>query len=162
MIWRDIIFTEHYSQAGKIEEIELLFLLVLILFARCLYAADNEVIFLTIEGNLLERVELISEDSDPETIIASYYDLLPVPVGQEIKNRQQDLEKLLPDYEVAYLAADSAEMAEVRSEIDSKWARILVLHSEFFSAEVMLILNTAYVAKFGDLLPENFNPQDAE
>ena len=107
-------------------------------------------------------MELISEDSDPETIIASYYDLLPVPVSQEVKNRQQDLEKLLPDYEVAYLAADSAEMAEVRSEIDSKWARILVLQSEYFSAEVMLILNTAYVAMFGDLLPENFNPQDAE
>ena len=132
------------------------------LFARCLYAADSEVIFLTIEGNLLERTERISEDSDPETIIASYYDLLPAPVSREIKNRQQDLEKLLPDYEVAYLAADSAEMAEVRSEIDSKWTRILVLHSEFFNAEVMRILNTAYVAKFGDLLPENFNPKDAE
>ena len=132
------------------------------LFARCLYAADSEVIFLTIEGNLLERIERISEDSDPETIIASYYDLLPVPVSQEIKNRQKDLEKLLPDYEVAYLAADSAEMAEVRSEINAKWARILVLHSEFFNAEVMRILNTAYVAKFGDLLPENFNPKDAE
>ena len=100
MVWRDIIFTEHYSQASKIEEIELL-LLVLILFARCLYAADNEVIFLTIEEPS-RTVELISEDSDPETIIASYYDLLPVPVSQEIKNRQQDLEKLLPDYEVAY------------------------------------------------------------
>ena len=154
--------TEHYLQASKTEGLVLLFLLVLSLFARCLYAADSEVIFLTIEGNLLERIERISEDSDPETIIARYYDLLPVPVSREIKNRQQDLEKLLPDYEVAYLAADSAEMAEVRSEIDSKWARILILHSEFFSAEVMIILNTAYVAKFGDLLPENFNPQDAE
>ena len=154
--------TEHYLQASKTEGLVLLFLLVLCLFARCLYAADSEVIFLTIEGNLLERIERISEDSDPETIIARYYDLLPVPVSREIKNRQQDLEKLLPDYEVAYLAADSAEMAEVRSEIDSKWARILVLHSEFFNAEVMRILNTAYVAKFGDLLPENFNPKDAE
>ena len=155
-------FTELCSQIFKTEQLVPQFLLVFLLLVQCLYAADNEVIFLTIEGNLLERVELISEDSDPETIIASYYDLLPVPVSQEVKNRQQDLEKLLPDYEVAYLAADSAEMAEVRSEIDSKWARILVLHSEFFSAEVMLILNTAYVAKFGDLLPENFNPQDAE
>ena len=162
MAWRDIIFTKNYSQTSKIEGIVIPFLLVLFLFARCLNAADSEVIFLTIEGNLLERVELISEDSDPETIIASYYDLLSVPISHEIKNRQRDLEKLLPDYEVAYLAADSAEMAEVRSEIDSKWARILVLHSEFFSAEVMIILNTAYVAKFGDLLPENFNPQDAE
>ena len=162
MAWRDIIFTKNYSQTSKIEGIVIPFLLVLFLFARCLYAADSEVIFLTIEGNLLERVELISEDSDPETIIASYYDLLSVPISHEIKNRQRDLEKLLPDYEVAYLAADSAEMAEVRSEIDLKWARILVLHSEFFSAEVMHILNTAYVAKFGDLLPENFNPQDAE
>ena len=116
--------TEHYLQASKTEGLVLLFLLVLCLFARCLYAADSEVIFLTIEGNLLERIERISEDSDPETIIASYYDLLPVPVSREIKNRQQDLEKLLPDYEVAYLAADSAEMAEVRSEIDSKLSLI--------------------------------------
>ena len=145
-----------------IERIALLFFPVLFLFAACLYAPDSEVIFLTIEGNLLERVELISEDSEPEIIIASYYDLLPVPVGREIKNRQLDLEKLLPDYEVAYLAADSAEMVEVRSKIDSKWATILVLHSEFFTTEVMRILNTAYVAKFGDLLPENSNHQDAE
>ena len=162
MAWRDSIFTEHYSQTSKIEELVLLFLLVLCLFARCLYAADSEVIFLTIVGNLLERIELNSEDSDPETIIASYYNLLPISANQELTNRKQDLEKLLPDYEVAYLAADSAEMAEVRSEMDLKWAKILVLHFEFFNAEVMRILNTAYVAKFGDLLPENFNPKDAE
>ena len=73
--------TEHYLQASKTEGLVLLFLLVLCLFARCLYAADSEVIFLTIEGNLLERIERISEDSDPETIIARYYDLLPVPVS---------------------------------------------------------------------------------
>ncbi len=157
-----MIFTELCSQIFKTEQLVPQFLLVFLLLVRCLYAADNEVIFLTIEDNLLERIELISEDSDPETIIASYYNLLPISVNQELTNRQQDLEKLLPDYEVAYLAADSAEMAEVRSEMDLKWAKILVLHFEFFNAEVMRILNTAYVAKFGDLLPENFNPKDAE
>ena len=155
-------FTELCSQIFKTEQLVPQFLLVFLLLVQCLYAADNEVIFLTIEDNLLERIELISEDSDPETIIASYYNLLPISVNQELTNRQQDLEKLLPDYEVAYLAADSAEMAEVRSEMDLKWAKILVLHFEFFNAEVMRILNTAYVAKFGDLLPENFNPKDAE
>jgi len=157
-----MIFTELCSQIFKTEQLVPQFLLVVLLLVRCLYAADSEVIFLTIEDNLLERIELISEDSDPETIIASYYNLLPITVNQELTNRQQDLEKLLPDYEVAYLAADSAEMAEVRSEMDLKWAKILVLHFEFFNAEVMRILNTAYVAKFGDLLPENFNPKDAE
>ena len=157
-----MIFTELCSQIFKTKQLVPQFLLVFLLVVRCLYAADNEVIFLRVGDNLLERIELISEDSDPETIIASYYNLLPISANQELTNRQQDLEKLLPDYEVAYLAADSAEMAEVRSEMDLKWAKILVLHFEFFNAEVMRILNTAYVAKFGDLLPENFNPKDAE
>ena len=157
-----MIFTELCSQIFKTEQLVPQFLLAFLLLVRCLYAADNEVIFLRVGDNLLERIELISEDSDPETIIASYYNLLPISANQELTNRQQDLEKLLPDYEVAYLAADSAEMAEVRSEMDLKWAKILVLHFEFFNAEVMRILNTAYVAKFGDLLPENFNPKDAE
>ena len=63
---------------------------------------------------------------------------------------------------ILFVFSCSNHSTEHTLEIDSKWERILVLHSEFFSAEVMIILNTAYVAKFGDLLPENFNPQDAE
>ena len=84
---------------------------------------------------------------------------MPDSVNQEITERQNELEKLLPNYEVAYLAADSAEMAEVRTLIDDRWAKIRFLHSQFFNTEVVSILNTAYVAMFGNLLPENFSSE---
>ena len=106
-----------------------------------------------------ERIELLSEESEPSTIIKSYYRLLPDLANQEITERQNELEKLLPNYEVAYLAADSAEMAEVRTLIDDRWAKIHFLHSQFFNTEVVSILNTAYVAMFGNLLPENFSSE---
>ena len=131
----------------------------LILFARSLVAAENEAPLLTIEGNLFERIELLSEESEPSTIIKSYYRLLPDSANQEITERQNELEKLLPNYEVAYLAADSAEMAEVRTLMDARWAKIRFLHSQFFNTEVVSILNTAYVAMFGNLLPENFSSE---
>ena len=114
---------------------------------------------LTIEGNLFERIELLSDESEPSSIIKSYYRLLPDAANQEITERQNELEKLLPNYEVAYLAADSAEMAEVRTIMDDKWAKIRLLHFQFFNTEVISILNKAYVAMFGNLLPENFSSE---
>ena len=131
----------------------------LILFARSLVAAENEAPLLTIEGNLFERIELLSDESEPRSIIKSYYRLLPDAANQEITERQNELEKLLPNYEVAYLAADSAEMAEVRTIMDDKWAKIRLLHFQFFNTEVISILNKAYVAMFGNLLPENFSSE---
>ena len=68
----------------------------LILFARSLVAAENEAPLLTIEGNLFERIELLSEESEPSTIIKSYYRLLPDSANQEITERKNELEKLLP------------------------------------------------------------------
>tara|TARA_Y100001970_G_scaffold107668_1_gene134683 strand:+ start:72 stop:500 length:429 start_codon:yes stop_codon:yes gene_type:complete len=134
------------------------FFLICFPLTEYLLAAENYEILLSIEGNLLGRIELLPEDSDPQTIITSYYDILPLSANIEINDRQSALEEFLPDYKVAYLAADSAEMAELRYKIDSKWAKISGLHSQFFTSEVIRILNTAYVAKFGDLLPEIFNP----
>ena len=134
------------------------FFLIFFLLTEYLLAAEKDVILLSIEGNLLGRIELPSEDSDPQTIITSYYDILPFSANIEITDSQSALEQFLPDYKVAYLAADSAEMAELRYKIDSKWAKISGLHFQFFTSEVISILNTAYGAKFGDLLPEIFSP----
>ena len=115
-------------------------------------AGDDTV--LTINGNLINRVALASKEQSPDLIITTYYDLLDDIVKEEIMARRLMLENLLPNYEVAYLAADSAEMAEVRDKIDLRWARIQAIHIQFFNAEVVNVLNTAYIAKFKGLLPE--------
>ena len=127
--------------------------LIFLLTAIAAEAGDDTV--LTVKGNLINRVALASKESSPDFIITTYYDLLADVVKDEIVARRLMLENLLPNYEVAYLAADSAEMAEVRDKIDLRWARIQAIHIQFFNAEVVNVLNTAYIAKFKGLLPEH-------
>ena len=127
--------------------------LIFLLTAIAAEAGDDNV--LTVKGNLINRVALASKEQSPDFIITTYYDLLADVVKDEIVARRLMLENLLPNYEVAYLAADSAEMAEVRDKIDLRWARIQSIHIQFFNAEVVNVLNTAYIAKFKGLLPEH-------
>ena len=117
------------------------------------YSAEVEVL-LTIEGNLIDRIELVDEDSDADLVITIYYDLLPNDARADIEILRGRLERLQPDYEVAYLAADSAEMAEVRDQIDEQWAVIQAIHLYYFTAQVVDILNQAYISNFDGLLPE--------
>ena len=124
----------------------------LILSCASVYSAEE--VLLTIEGNLIDRIELIDEDSDADLVITIYYDLLPYDARADIEILRGRLERLQPDYEVAYLAADSAEMAEVRDQIDAQWAVIQAIHLYYFTAQVVDILNQAYISNFDGLLPE--------
>ena len=128
------------------------------LLASSMFASDAEKNLLTIEGNLIDRVELIDKNSHPDIVISTYYNLLSDFVKKDLAARRVILENVLPNYEVAYLAADSAEMAEVRDKINIEWAKILAIHMQFFNIQVVEILNNAYIKKFKGLLPENSNP----
>ena len=116
------------------------------------YSAEE--VLLIIEGDLIDRIELIDEDSDADLVITVYYDLLPDDARANIEILRGRLERLQPDYEVAYLAADSAEMTEVRDQIDDQWAVIHAIHLYYFTAQVVDILNQAYISNFEGLLPE--------
>lgn len=123
------------------------------------FSAEEE-LFLTIEGNLIDRADLLDEDSSADLVISTYYELLPRDANEDISTRRDRLERLQPDYEVAYLAADSAEMAEIREKIDEQWAVIQSIHRYFFTTQVVEILNQAYIENFDGLLPEeNENPE---
>ena len=124
----------------------------LILSCASVYSAEE--VLLTIEGNLIDRIELVDEGSDADLVITIYYDLLPDDARANIEILRGRLERLQPDYEVAYLAADSAEMTEVRDQIDDQWAVIQVIHLYYFTAQVVDILNQAYISNFEGLLPE--------
>ena len=117
-------------------------------------AAEEELTLLTIEGNLIDRLELLGENSSASLVITTYYNLLPEQAQSDIGVRRARLERLQPDYDVAYLAADSAEMAEVREKIDEQWIVIQSIHEYFFTRQVVEILNQAYIENFKGLLPE--------
>ena len=124
------------------------------LILSCASEYSAEEVLLTIEGNLIDRIELVDEGSDADLVITIYYDLLPDDARANIEILRGRLERLQPDYEVAYLAADSAEMTEVRDQIDDQWAVIQVIHLYYFTAQVVDILNQAYISNFEGLLPE--------
>ena len=124
----------------------------LILSSASVFSAEE--VLLIIEGDLIDRIELIDEDSDADLVITVYYDLLPDDARANIEILRGRLERLQPDYEVAYLAADSAEMTEVRDQIDDQWAVIQAIHLYYFTARVVDILNQAYISNFEGLLPE--------
>jgi len=130
------------------------FVLALILGNPINAVAAEETTLLTIQGNLIERLELLAENSSATMIISNYYNLLPDQARNDIESRRTRLEQLQPNYDVAYLAADSAEMAEVREKIDEQWTIIHSIHEHFFTSQVVEILNQAYIENFNGLLPE--------
>jgi hypothetical protein len=62
----------------------------------------------------------------------------------EIENLRHQLSALLPDYQVAFNAADSAELSQVKDEIDVRWAAIRRIHELQFTREVVRLLTEAY------------------
>ncbi len=126
----------------------------LVCATSCTNLNAAEEVLLTIEADLIERIDLLDQDSDADLIITSYYELLPEEAKADIEIRRRRLERLQPDYEVAYLAADSAEMAEVREDIDEQWLVIQSIHQYFFTTQVVEILNQVYIQNFDGLLPE--------
>lgn len=139
----------------------LLFTGMSFLLSSILLNAAEEVL-LTIDSDLIDRVELLDADSDSDLVISTYYELLPDDAREDIEDRRTRLERLQPDYNVAYLAADSAEMAEVREDMDAQWLIIQSIHRYFFTTQVVEILNQAYIQNFGGLLPEESAGQERQ
>lgn len=117
-------------------------------------AADEEVILLTLEGDLVGKVEYLDEASNSALVMSTYYNLLPLEVRTEIEALRSQLADLIPDYNVAYTAADSAELVEVMDKFDVRWAAIRTIHSQEFTQEVVQLLNMAYEDAYGLAGPE--------
>jgi len=107
-------------------------------------AAEPEPILLTIEGHLIGRIESLMDSGDPSRIIHSYYELLPQEQRDAVEIHRERLASLLPAYRVAFTAADSAELAQVVSDIETQWAAILRIHAQQFTREVQQTLVAAY------------------
>ena len=124
------------------------------LFSVCLVLASSaakpaeEAPILRITGNLIGSQPVI-DAQPPRSLIADYYSLLPEDLQSQATDFQQQLAELLPDYQVAYAAADTAELNGVMAKAGFVWASIRTLHARQFTAEAATSLSRAY----GDLFP---------
>ena len=129
-------------------------LLVLATIASHSPAAEPEPILLTIEGHLISRIESIADSEEPALIIHTYYDLLPREQREAVEIHRKILASLLPAYRVAFTAADSAELAQVVSDIEAQWAAIQEIHARQFTREVQQILVAAYGEAYLSILAD--------
>lgn len=107
-------------------------------------AAEETLTLLTIEGNLIGKIDSLANEQDANTVISTYYEQLSPAALLEIEMLRRQLAKLVPDYDVAFTAADSAEITEVKSDINTSWSAIRTIHTREFTPEVVEILNEAY------------------
>jgi len=111
-------------------------------------AAEEEFILLSIEGDLIGKIESVQEGMDPLHILNAYYALLATEVRTDLETLRDQLSALVPDYEVAFTAADSAELSEVMDEIDRLWGFTRTIHGQEFTLEVIKVLDQVYNSIF--------------
>lgn len=118
------------------------------LLSLSINAAEEEFTLLTIQGDLIGKIDSLDLSSDRDTLLNSYYNLLPQGLRTEIKTLRQILSTRIPDYEVAVNAGDSAEFSEIKDEIDLYWAAIRSIHIQHFTREVVDLLGSIYNNEF--------------
>lgn len=122
--------------------------LLLALLPMAASAAEEE-FTLFITGDKIDVIDGIPRDSPPQALLRAYYGELPQQQRQRLLQLQQSLASLMPDYEVAFTAADTAEVNSILSEVTHYWSSILAIHNEAFTPAVSELLRSAY----GELYP---------
>jgi hypothetical protein len=102
-----------------------------------------ELTLLTLEGDRIGIIEAPDPQTAPGRFLDAYYALLPESVRDQALTLRGQLKQLIPDYNVAYTAADAAELTQVKSDIDTLMAGIHAIHAQYFTSEVEAMLDTA-------------------
>lgn len=132
-------------------------LLILNLGIASTQGAEDEIVFLTFNGDLIGPVESIDhriDDAQQATqLISAYHQLLSAEVQMEVALLHEQILEYIPGFEVAYIAADSAEFSHLMSEMDLRLAAIQDVHAQEYTQDVVGLLTEAYqqiLPTFGD------------
>lgn len=119
--------------------------------------AEDEVVLLTIEGDLIGSIENVDASLDDAKqaaqVINAYHLLLTTEERTVVEALHEEMLKFMPGFEVAYTAADSAEFSHLMSEMDLRLAAIQEIHAQKYTQDVVTLLNEAYqliLPTFGD------------
>lgn len=120
-------------------------------------AAEDDFQLLTIEGHLIGLVEpfdgVVDNKHEAAQFVSTYHQLLTLDSQAQVDFLHEQILALLPNFEVAYTAADSAEIDHLMSEIDVRLAVIREVHARSYAQDVIDLLNEAYrliLPTFGD------------
>lgn len=113
----------------------------------CSHAAEDTQL-LSITGDQIDVLETVDEDTKPSVVIDSYYRKLSKSDQQQAAELKQDLISLIPNYEIAFAAADTAEMNSVLSKVAFRWAVLRTFHAEHFTDPARAALYSAYVEQY--------------
>lgn len=108
-----------------------------------LHAAED-VQLLTITGNLIDVLPSQPAEIRPTELIDQYYAELNPQAQNEIAELRDSLVALIPDYNIAFAAADTAEVNSVLSEVAYRWAVLRTFHAEHYTQEACAELERAY------------------
>lgn len=126
--------------------VRVLLLSKLIIAAHSYAAEDTQL--LSITGDLIDVLQSLNEDTEPLIVIDRYYGELTSEEQLEAAELKQDLIRLIPNYEIAFAAADTAEMNSVLSEVAYRWAVLRTFHAEHFTDPARDALYRAYVEQY--------------
>ncbi len=112
-----------------------------------LFAAEEEVLLLLSD----DRIGLQASDgTEPSTevLINRYYELLAEPTQKRLTVLQMQLANRMEDYEVAFAAADTAEVNEIYADLSRYWAEIQLIHYQEYTSGAFGELQNAYAALY--------------
>lgn len=107
-------------------------------------ATAQELTLRLIDNGLIDEMESVGADITANSKIQIYYQQLPQSVQVMLQEYDEVLADLLVDYGVAHTAADSAEVTEIITDMNTVWIQIQKIYSESFTPAVIQTLHDAY------------------
>lgn len=106
--------------------------------------AEEETTLLTITGNLIDRLDSVDENDTADSVLASYYALLPETTRAQLAELRQNMDSRSEDYQVAFRSGDTAEMNETLDDLSFYWASMRTVHAREFTEAAIADITAAY------------------
>ena len=117
--------------------------LIALLLLNPAQAAEEEIL-LTITD---DRIDVIIEgeaSGNADDLVLRYYELLTLEKQEQLQTLRRRMNRRMEDYEVAFAAADTAEVNEIVDDLSAYWTGIQQIHYEEFTPAAMAQLQAAY------------------
>lgn len=105
---------------------------------------EEETTLLTITGNLIDKLDSLEADAPAESVLNSYYALLPESSRNRLAELRQRMDRRSVDYQVAFRSGDTAEINEIVDELSFYWASIRTVHAREFTEAAIADITAAY------------------
>lgn len=106
--------------------------------------AEEETTLLTITGNLIDQLDSVDENDSADSVLASYYSLLPEAKRAQLAELRENMDRRSEDYQVAFRSGDTAEMNETLDDLSFYWASMRTVHAQEFTEAAIADITAAY------------------